>query len=244
MSGGTSEAARAEVRVEEAGGRTLAVVVGGGGGVGAAVVAALREAGGHDEVLALGRRSSPALDLLDEASIAAAAAAVRARGVPTLVFDATGFLHGAGMEPEKSWRELDAAHLAHAFAINAIGPALLMKHFLPLLPRDRRAVFATLSARVGDNRLGGWYAYRASKAALNQLVRTAAVELRRSRPQAICVALHPGTVDTGLSAPFAKSGLQVQAPAEAAARLLAVIEGLGPGDSGEFFDHRGEPVPW
>ena len=126
MSGGTSEAARAEVRMEEAGGRTLAVVVGGGGGVGAAVVAALREAGGHDEVLALGRRSSPALDLLDEASIAAAAAAVRARGVPTLVFDATGFLHGAGMEPEKSWRELDAAHLAHAFAINAIGPALLM----------------------------------------------------------------------------------------------------------------------
>lgn len=247
MSGGTSEAARAEVRVEEAGGRTLAVVVGGGGGVGAAVVAALREAGGHDEVLALGRRSSPALDLLDEASIAAAAAAVRARGVPTLVFDATGFLHGAGMEPEKSWRELDAAHLAHAFAINAIGPALLMKHFLPLLPRDRRAVFATLSARVGsigDNRLGGWYAYRASKAALNQLVRTAAVELRRSRPQAICVALHPGTVDTGLSAPFAKSGLQVQVPAEAAARLLAVIERLGPGDSGEFFDHRGEPVPW
>ena len=247
MSGGTSEAARAEVRMEEAGGRTLAVVVGGGGGVGAAVVAALREAGGHDEVLALGRRSSPALDLLEEASIAAAAAAVRARGVPTLVFDATGFLHGAGMEPEKSWRELDAAHLAHAFAINAIGPALLMKHFLPLLPRDRRAVFATLSARVGsigDNRLGGWYAYRASKAALNQLVRTAAVELRRSRPQAICVALHPGTVDTGLSAPFAKSGLQVQPPALAAARLLAVLAGLGPQDSGEFFDYRGERLPW
>jgi len=172
---------------------------------------------------------------------------VRARGVPTLVFDATGFLHGDGMEPEKSWRELDPAHLAHAFAINAIGPALLMKHFLPLLPRERRAVFATLSARVGsigDNRLGGWYAYRASKAALNQLVRTAAVELRRGRPQAICVALHPGTVDTGLSAPFAKSGLQVQAPAEAAARLLAVIERLGPGDSGEFLPHRGAPVPW
>lgn len=247
MSSSVGEAARAGGRAQDADGRSLAVVVGSGGGVGAAVVAALREAGDYDEVLALGRRGSPALDLLDEASIAAAAAAVRARGVPTLVFDATGFLHGGGMEPEKSWRELDPAHLAHAFAINAIGPALLMKHFLPLLPRERRAVFATLSARVGsigDNRLGGWYAYRASKAALNQLVRTAAVELRRGRPQAICVALHPGTVDTGLSAPFAKSGLQVQAPAEAAARLLAVIERLGPGDSGEFFDHRGEPVPW
>ena len=247
MSSSVGEAARAGGRAQDADGRSLAVVVGSGGGVGAAVVAALREAGDYDEVLALGRRGSPALDLLDEASIAAAAAAVRARGVPTLVFDATGFLHGGGMEPEKSWRELDPAHLAHAFAINAIGPALLMKHFLPLLPRERRAVFATLSARVGsigDNRLGGWYAYRASKAALNQLVRTAAVELRRGRPQAICVALHPGTVGTGLSAPFAKSGLQVQAPAEAAARLLAVIERLGPGDSGEFFDHRGEPVPW
>ena len=247
MSSSVGEAARAGGRAQAADGRSLAVVVGSGGGVGAAVVAALREAGDYDEVLALGRRGSPALDLLDEASIAAAAAAVRARGVPTLVVDATGFRPGGGMEPEKSWRELDPAHLAHAFAINAIGPALLMKHFLPLLPRERRAVFATLSARVGsigDNRLGGWYAYRASTAALNQLVRTAAVELRRSRPQAICVALHPGTVDTGLSAPFAKSGLQVQAPAEAAARLLAVIERLGPGDSGEFFDHRGEPVPW
>ena len=157
MSSSVGEAARAGGRAQAADGRSLAVVVG-GGGVGAAVVAALREAGDYDEVLALGRRGSPALDLLDEASIAAAAAAVRARGVPTLVFDATGFLHGGGMEPEKSWRELDPAHLAHAFAINAIGPALLMKHFLPLLPRERRAVFATLSARVGsigDNRLGG-----------------------------------------------------------------------------------------
>ncbi len=247
MSRSAGEGGRAGGRAEDADGSSLAVVVGGSGGVGAALVAALRDCPAYDEVLALGRRGSPALDLLDEASIAAAAAAVRARGAPTLVFDATGFLHGGGMEPEKSWRELDPAHLAHAFAINAIGPALLMKHFLPLLPRERRAVFATLSARVGsigDNRLGGWYAYRASKAALNQLVRTAAVELRRGRPQAICVALHPGTVDTGLSAPFAKSGLQVQTPAEAAARLLAVIERLGPGDSGEFFDHRGEPVPW
>ena len=224
----------------------IAVVIG-TGGIGGALAEALRSAAEYDEVVVLGRRSTPAVDLLDEASIAAAARWLAARGAPELVIDATGILHGPGMAPEKSWRELDPATLAQAFAINAIGPALLMKHFLPLLPRERRAVFATLSARVGsigDNRLGGWYAYRASKAALNQLVRTAAVELRRSRPQAICVALHPGTVDTGLSAPFAKSGLQVQAPAEAAARLLAVIGRLGPNDSGEFFDHRGEPVPW
>ena len=142
MSRSAGEGGRAGGRAEDADGSSLAVVVGGSGGVGAALVAALRDCPAYDEVLALGRRGSPALDLLDEASIAAAAAAVRARGVPTLVFDATGFLHGGGMEPEKSWRELDPAHLAHAFAINAIGPALLMKHFLPLLPRERRAGLA------------------------------------------------------------------------------------------------------
>lgn len=224
----------------------IAVVIG-SGGIGAALADALRSAADFDEVVTLGRRSTPALDLLDEASIAACAGWLAARGAPELVIDATGILHGPDMTPEKSWRELDPVTLAHAFAINAIGPALLMKHLLPLLPRDRRAVFATLSAKVGsigDNRLGGWYAYRASKAALNQLVRTASVELRRSRPQAICVALHPGTVDTGLSAPFAKSGLQVQAPALAAQRLLTVLAGLKAEDSGQFFDYRGERLPW
>ena len=127
----------------------------------------------------LSRSSTPPLDLLDEASIAAAAASC-GRDL-TLVIDATGFLHDAEFQPEKSLRQLDPAHLARSFALNAIGPALLMKHFLPLLARTERAVFATLSARVGsisDNRAGGWYAYRASKAALNQLVRTAAHRAR------------------------------------------------------------------
>ena len=137
--------------------------------------------------------------------------------------------------------------MAHAFAVNAIGPALLMKHFLPLLPRSGRAVFASLSAKVGsigDNRLGGWYSYRASKAALNQLVHTAAIELARRQPEAICVVLHPGTVATRLSQPFSKSGLEVQTPAASAARLLATIDGLSASDSGGFFNHRGEALPW
>ncbi len=231
---------------ESAPGACIAVVVG-SGGIGAALAEALRAEQAFDEIVVLGRRSTPALDLLDEASVATCAAWLAARGSLELVIDATGILHGPGMAPEKSWRELDPAVLAQAFAINAIGPALLMKHFLPLLPRDRRALFATLSAKVGsigDNRLGGWYAYRASKAALNQFVRTASIELRRSRPRAICVALHPGTVDTGLSAPFAKSGLQVQPPALAAKRLLTVLAGLTVEDSGEFFDYRGERLPW
>jgi len=225
----------------------VAVVFGAGGGIGGALVAALAGDRRFAAVIGLGRGSAPRFDLLDEASIAEAVRAVAARGAIRLAIDATGFLHDEAQMPEKSLRELDAGRLARSFALNAIGPALLMKHLLPALPREGRAVFATLSARVGsigDNRLGGWYGYRASKAALNQFVRTAAVELARRSPAAICVALHPGTVATGLSSPFAAAGLDVQAPEVAAARLLAVIDRLTPTESGGFFDHRGEAVPW
>lgn len=225
----------------------VAVVFGAGGGIGGALVAALAGDPRFAAVIGLGRGSAPRFDLLDEASIAEAVRAVAARGAIRLAIDATGFLHDEAQMPEKSLRELDACRLARSFALNAIGPALLMKHLLPALPREGRAMFATLSARVGsigDNRLGGWYGYRASKAALNQFVRTAAVELARRSPAAICVALHPGTVATGLSAPFAAAGLDVQAPEVAAARLLAVIDRLTPAESGGFFDHRGEAVPW
>jgi NAD(P)-dependent dehydrogenase (short-subunit alcohol dehydrogenase family) len=226
----------------------LAAVIGSSGAIGAACVAALERSGRFDQVIGLGRGGTPPLDLLDEASIVAAAALLAAAGPPLrLVIDATGFLHGRGFAPEKGLRQLDAAHLAHAFAINATGPALLMKHCLGLLPRDGKSVFATLSARVGsigDNRLGGWYSYRAAKAALNQLVRTAAIELSRSHREAVCISLHPGTVASALSAPFAKAGLEVQPPDVAAARLLAVIDRLTPADSGGFLDWRGDALPW
>ncbi|MBX9749905.1 MAG: SDR family oxidoreductase [Roseococcus sp.] len=219
-----------------------AIIIG-TGGIGAALAAALEQRG--QPVRRLGRRTTPALDLLDEASIARAAAEI-GPGL-RLVVDATGFLHDARFQPEKSFRQLDPAHLAHSFALNATGPALLMKHFLPLLAREGRAVFATLSARVGsiaDNRLGGWTSYRAAKAALNQIMRNSAIEVARSRPQVICVALHPGTVATPLSDPFAKAGLEVQAPEQAAERLLEVIEGLSPSQTGLFFDHHGKPIPF
>ena len=226
----------------------LAIVVGSSGGIGRALLGRLAAQPRFCAALGLGRSSSPPLDLTDEESIAQAARHVQGLGTEVrLVIDATGFLHTDGLAPEKSWRDLDAAHMARAFAVNAIGPALLMKHFLPLLPRQGRSVFATLSARVGsigDNQLGGWYSYRASKAALNQFVRTAAIELGRRQPAALCVALHPGTVATRLSAPFAKAGLDVQTAEEAADRLIDVIERLAPASTGGFFDYRGAPVPW
>ncbi|MEI8154202.1 MAG: SDR family NAD(P)-dependent oxidoreductase [Hyphomicrobiales bacterium] len=226
----------------------LAVVVGASGGIGQALLDRLAEHCRFARVLGLGRGSLPPLDLTLEESIAGAARHIRALELDVrLVIDATGFLHADGIAPEKSWRDLEAEHMAQAFAVNAIGPALLMKHFLPLLPRTGKSVFATLSARVGsigDNRLGGWYSYRASKAALNQIVRTAALELTRSKPHAICVALHPGTVATRLSAPFAKAGLDTQTPLEAADRLLEVIGRLNSAISGGFFDQNGVTVPW
>ena len=225
----------------------MAVVFGAGGAIGGALLDALRTDGRFSDVIGFGRRTTPPIDLLDEASLQRAVEHAASRGELRLVIDATGFLHDATQAPEKSWRELDMAAMARAFALNATGPALLMKHVLPRLPRRGRAVFATLSARVGsigDNRLGGWYAYRASKAALNQIVRTAAVELARQSRESLCVALHPGTVATPLSAPFSKAGLEVHTPQAAARHLLDVIEGLDAAASGGFFDWRGLPVPW
>ena len=226
---------------------SVAIVFGASGGIGAALLSALRDAGRFDTVHGFSRRSVVPIDLTDEASLAHAADIADKSGDIRLVIDATGFLHGQGMAPEKTWRALGADELAHAFALNAIGPALLMKHVLPKLPRTGKAVFATLSARVGsikDNRLGGWYSYRASKAALNQIVRTAAIELSRRTPEALCIALHPGTVATPLSDSFAKAGLDVLTPAQSAEHLLSVIDQLDVDASGGFFDWRGDQVPW
>ena len=235
----------------------LALVIGAGGGLGAALLAQLSSAASapgaaYPAVRALGRASQPAIDYDDEASLAAAAQWVAGQcaesGLPLrLLLVASGFLHGPQGQPERSLSQLDAGYLSHAFAVNAIGPALVMKHFLPLLASQGRCVAGFLSARVGsigDNALGGWYGYRASKAALNQLVKTASIELGRRNRQAICVALHPGTVATSLSQPFAKTGLAVRPADVAASELLAVLAGLGAQDNGSFRDHKGKPVPW
>ncbi|WP_174291950.1 SDR family NAD(P)-dependent oxidoreductase [Sphingomonas bacterium] len=227
---------------------TSAVVIGASGGIGAALAAALAEEGAFDHVHRFARSASGTdhLDLEDEASIAAAAARLAA-DPPTLVVIATGLLHDDGRSPEKAMRDLDPAWLARQYAINAIGPALVAKHVLPAMPRTGRCVFAVLSARVGsigDNKLGGWYGYRAAKAALNQLVRTLAIEERRRNDRSIVVALHPGTVDTPLSKPFQANvrADQLFSPDRAAVQLLDVIDGLKAPDSGKVFDWEGKEV--
>ena len=222
-----------------------AIVIGASGGIGAALCDALESRGAT--VVRLSRNSAPPIDLESDQSIEQAAAALADDASFDLILIASGILHGAGLSPEKTYRQLDGAALERVLRINTVGPALVARHFLPLLRADGRAIFAALSARVGsigDNRLGGWFGYRASKAALNQIIRTLAIELARTRPQAICVALHPGTVDTALSAPFQR-GLadgQLLTPAASANHLLDVLDHLVPSDSGGCFDTSGDRI--
>ena len=222
-----------------------AVVIGASGAIGAALVAQLRADPACSLVLGLHRRSLPTIDFDADGSVATAAAAVASEGPFHLVINAAGVLHTSQFMPEKKLADLNEAQLLATLRANTIGPALVLRHFAPLLDAQR-GVLAVLSAKVGsieDNRLGGWYSYRASKAALNMLLKTAAIELKRSRPQAVLVALHPGTVRSALSQPF--RGDQIGRPAEqAAAELLAVVDGLTPADTGRFMAYDGAPLPW
>lgn len=233
-------------------GQSLAVLIGSSGGLGAALLAQLEQGGIYAKVLGLGRSTQVSIDYQNESTIAAAAQSVANLCADSaldlrLLVVATGFLHGQQGQPERSLAGLDAAYLEHVFRINTLGPALVMKHFLPLLTKRGRCVAGFLSAKVGsigDNALGGWYGYRASKAALNQLVKTASVELTRRNKDSICVALHPGTVDTALSQPFAKTGLKVRPADEAASDLLRVLNGLQPADTGALVDYLGARLPY
>lgn len=218
-----------------------ALVIGASGGIGRALVPALSAQG--YEVVSLSR-SGDGLDVTDEASIARHLGALT--GDFDRIFVTTGALEVNGAGPEKSLRQLDGAVMAAQFALNAMGPALVVKHALPLIPKDRPAKLAVLSARVGsigDNGLGGWYAYRAAKAALNQLIHTAAIEIARTHKQAVIACLHPGTVATKLTAKYAGSHPTVS-PDQAAMNLISVLEGLTPSDTGGFFDWQGKVIPW
>ena len=183
----------------------------------------------------------------DEDSIAGAATLASREAPLDMVIVATGILHNGALMPEKSLRELSANKFQHLFEANTIFPALVAKHFLPKLNKKNRSVFAALSARVGsisDNKLGGWYSYRASKAALNMILKNAAIEIRRSNKQAIVVGLHPGTVDSGLSKPFQGNvpDGKLFTSEYSARKLLCVIENLKTGQSGKCFAWDGKEV--
>lgn len=223
-----------------------AIVLGASGAIGRAFVKALSDADSTATVIGLSRRSDPGFDIEDEDSIAAHAQSLKSSAPFHLIVDATGALNIDGQGPEKRIEDLDRDRLQRAFMINAIGPVLLLKHFLPLLPMRSRCIFAKLSARVGsisDNRKGGWYGYRASKAALNMFLRTAAIEACRKRPEAVFVALQPGTVRSPLSAPYL-SGVDAIEPVTAATKLLSAIDQLQPSRQAVFIDYKGETVPW
>lgn len=218
-----------------------ALIIGASGGIGRAMSHAL-EARGWD-VTGLSR-SGHGLDVTDERTIARVLGPLT--GPFDLIFVATGALEIDGHVPEKALSQITPEALLAQVRLNALGPALVLKHALPLLPREGRAVFAALSARVGsigDNRLGGWHSYRAAKAALNQLIHGAAIELGRTHKAAIAVCLHPGTVATPFTEKYAGRHKTVP-PEEAAANLIAVIEGLTPTQSGGFYDWAGAEIPW
>lgn len=216
------------------------LVIGATGGIGAALVARLAL---HGDVVGLSR-SGDGLDVTDEASVARVLGGLS--GEFDRIFVATGALEIDGVRPEKTLRALEPAAMLAQFALNAMGPALVVKHALRLMPKGREAKLAVLSARVGsigDNGLGGWYSYRAAKAALNQLVHTAAIEVARSHPLAVLACLHPGTVASGFAPAYVGNHPTVT-PDVAAGHLVAVLEGLTSAQTGGFYDWAGKPVLW
>ncbi len=221
-----------------------AVVLGASGGVGRAICDDLKISAKLGKLIELSR-SQDGFDLLDEASIAEHARSLSEEPIHLLIC-ATGILTIEGTPPEKALRQLDPDVMLAQFRTNAIGPALVAKHFLPLLDRNARSIAAFLSARVGsigDNRLGGWISYRASKAALNQVVRTASIELARTHPSSVVVAIHPGTVRTALSEPYSANHPTVSVD-EAAANILCALDDLDSSRTGSFVAYDGSEIPW
>lgn len=216
------------------------LIIGASGGIGSALVTAHTARG--DTVTGLSR-SVDGLDLRDAGSVAHA---LDGLGPFDRVIVATGALEIDGAAPEKTIKGIASQAMLDQFAVNAVGPAMVLSHAHRLLPRDRPSQFAVLSARVGsigDNRLGGWVSYRSAKAAVNQVIRTASIELRRSHPQSCVVALHPGTVATAFTEKYLGRHASIP-PDEAAARLQTVLDGLSLDQTGMFFDHAGAEVQW
>jgi len=223
-----------------------ALVIGASGAIGSAFVQAFQADPRCLHVQAVSRSDGSGFDLFDPKSIEKQALICGAFGPYRVIVDATGALTIEGIGPEKSLAQLDSSALMRNFEINAVGPVMALRHFAPLLASGP-CIYAKLSARVGsisDNQKGGWYGYRASKAALNMLLQTAAIELQRKNPQLRVVALQPGTVKSALSKPFAGNVSHLLEPHDSVAGMLAALKGLSPKSGAHFVDYRGEGIAW
>ena len=227
----------------------IALIIGGTGAIGNAIAEELKQ-NGFLNIVQLSRSSHPNIELTNENTIRDASLFIKNKTTPIcLVFDATGILHSeeSNQMPEKTYKNIDLNFMKKIFEINTFGRDLLMKYFLPLLDSESKSVFVSLSAKVGsikDNKYGGWYSYRASKAALNQLIKTASIELAMKNKKAICIAVHPGTVVSKLSQPFQKTDLKIQSPHESAKNILQVIFNLNSQNTGNFYNWDGTLLPW
>ena len=220
-----------------------ALIIGSTGSIGLALVAGLKEKIGAGNVVSISRLED-GFNFMEPETIILAA--TKQFGSFELILDATGALEINGNGPEKSFQSLDYENMLNQFKVNAIGPAMIIKHFMKFLPKTGKSVFMTLSARVGsieDNRLGGWVSYRSSKSALNQIVKTASIELARNNPNSVCIAMHPGTVRSKLTQRYLGRYPYVE-PDIAAQHIIRVIEEKSSKDSGGFFDYRGDTIPW
>jgi len=225
----------------------IAVVIGNSGSIGSAIEKELSDQG-FKNIIGFNRSSNPRLDLLNEETIAQSAQFTKDQNTPvSLVFDATGLLHDDNNMPEKTYKNIDQIFMRKNFEINVMGPALIMKYFLPLLDKEEKSIFASISAKVGsisDNRYGGWYSYRASKAALNQMIKTASIEMKMKNQKAICLAIHPGTVESKLSKPFQKNDLTIQSPQESARHIFQILSNSQVEDTGCLINWDGKKIAW
>lgn len=225
-----------------------AIVIGSTGGIGGAFVEALEKNDNCEKVVGLSRKSEPAVDLIDEASIKNAAELLKEDGPFHLIINATGILSDDTMMPEKAMKDIEMEHLEKNYRINAMGPILLLKHFHALLPREGKSIFASLSAKVGsisDNKIGGWYSYRAAKAAQNMLLKNASIELGRKYKELVILGLHPGTVDTKLSKPFqGYVSHDIFSPEESVAKLIDAMDEVSANDSGALLSYDGTLLPY
>ena len=225
-----------------------AIIIGSSGGIGLAISEELKNQNKFQNILAYSRSSYPSIDITKEKDIKIVSEEIYKKKYNiSLLINAVGYLHDEELKPEKKSQDINLAYMKKSFEINSIGPALLIKYFAPLMSKNTGSLFISMSAKVGsisDNYLGGWYSYRASKAALNQIIRTASIEYKRKNPKITFLSLHPGTVSTKLSKPYIGNNNNIFTPQTAAKRILSTLEKININDSGLLVNYDKQVIEY